>query len=661
MKNLNVILETERKKQIKKQKFFYIFFLIVIFFSYIFALTNNGTKIIVSPKSAKENLKIKSKSFLDLGFRNYIYSFSSTPSFILKSKGYKDFEGEIPKDRKGKFYEIKMLELPGIIEIDTNSRDNNTKWFINKKYVQTKNKFKKELEPGKYLIEIKNPYFEEKKINIQISRGQNKKININLKEIDGFIKFETVPSNSRIYINEGLKGETPFIFNGKGGEYKLKIEKNGYSTVNENIELTNSEKILERKYFLNRIKGSLSIDVKPLGGLLSLNGIIYNNIERIDLDSGKEYSLTYSKDGYKKYSKKIKLKAKEVLKESIELKKQFGEIEIVSIPKAEIWINNNFIGNTPKKINLQTTSQNIEIKQKDFRTIKKTIIPSKKNTKIINVKLEKENIVKLREAKKEYKNSLGINLKLYNPKQDTIKLGANRYERGQRANEIIREITLAKPFYVSVYEITNKEFDNFIKKDKNNFPVNNISWIQAAKFCNWLSKKEKLELVYKIENNKLISFDRNANGYRLPTEAEWEWLSKKAKKEKVTKFSWGDTFDIPNAYCNIADESAKDIVKKIVKNYNDGFKQIAEVGSFRSEISGLFDLSGNLSEWVHDYYSISFSKKRLIDPMGDKNGVSHVVKGANWSSGSISKIKSSFRTNSTKGSEKIGFRVARYL
>ena len=291
-------------------------------------------------------------------------------------------------------------------------------------------------------------------------------------------------------------------------------------------------------------------------------------------------------------------------------------------------------------------------------------MPNADKKKILNINLIDEKLARLQEAKPSYSNSIDIEMKLFNPKGDVLQLGAKRHEKGQRANEILRKVNLTKPFYVSLYEVSNENFANF-KKNKSsvniNFPVSNVSWIEAAAFCNWLSKKEKLEEFYVIKNGKLIDFKENANGYRLLTEAEWEWLSRKANKKKSTKFSWGDSFIIPDNYLNIADESAQSNQRNYVKDYDDGYENLAEIGSFNKEKSGLFDLSGNLSEWVHDYYTVTFSDKIEKDPLGKKKGSSHVIKGANWSSGTLTKIRPSYRENGINGNETTGFRIARYL
>jgi len=100
-----------------------------------------------------------------------------------------------------------------------------------------------------------------------------------------------------------------------------------------------------------------------------------------------------------------------------------------------------------------------------------------------------------------------------------------------------------------------------------------------------------------------------------------------------------------------------------VPNYNDGYVSAAPVGSFKKELSGLYDIAGNVSEWVHDIYSIMppIEDTTSENPLGAENGLSHVVKGANFRSGSVTALRPSFREGLTTGRDDVGFRVGRYL
>lgn len=98
-------------------------------------------------------------------------------------------------------------------------------------------------------------------------------------------------------------------------------------------------------------------------------------------------------------------------------------------------------------------------------------------------------------------------------------------------------------------------------------------------------------------------------------------------------------------------------------NYNDGYVNVAPVGHFRRELSGLYDMAGNVSEWVHDVYSIKppMTNTSVRNPMGEQRGHSHVIKGANFRSGTITTLRPAFREGLTTGRDDVGFRIGRYL
>jgi len=244
-------------------------------------------------------------------------------------------------------------------------------------------------------------------------------------------------------------------------------------------------------------------------------------------------------------------------------------------------------------------------------------------------------------------------------------LGADRGEIGQRANEFIRKVRLTKPFYAGMHEITNEEFQKFKKGETTSpkDPATSIKWIDAVTFCNWLSNEEDLKPFYNIRDNKFISYNSNSDGYRLLSEAEWEWLARKSGKKKQTIFVWGDDKVIPRGTGNLADESAKGKVKIYIANYKDGFDTVAPIGSFKQEKSGLYDMAGNVSEWTHDFYSVVPPSKNNTEnnPLGPKNGQMHVVKGANWRSGNMTELRPAFREGLIDGRDDLGFRIGRYL
>ena len=340
-------------------------------------------------------------------------------------------------------------------------------------------------------------------------------------------------------------------------------------------------------------------------------------------------------------------------------------MEIISSPVGKIKIDGKDFGKTPKKIKLQTIKQKIEIIKEGFLPYETVIKPKSNELSKVEVKLEKKFDNTKRLSPENYINSIGIQMKLFAPGRFTM--GAPRHEKGQRANEFLKEIILRKRFYSSLTEVTIEQFTEFKGKSNTirneNLPISNVSWIDAISFCNWLSEKEGLDSVYMFNNEKYVGANLQNNGYRLPTEAEWEWLARKAERNSITKFSWGKTLPIPKMAGNLADESVIGFKELYIPNYKDNHRGLAPVGSFKRDISGLYDLTGNVKEWVHDYYLVSVPKSNMIyyDPSGPKKGVGHVVKGSSYLSATLQEVRASYRDSEVNKKDDIGFRIVRYL
>ena len=222
-------------------------------------------------------------------------------------------------------------------------------------------------------------------------------------------------------------------------------------------------------------------------------------------------------------------------------------------------------------------------------------------------------------------------------------------------------------------EITNKEFKQFLQAHSSghvkgnslngsNQPVVNISWIQAALFCNWLSEKDNLVPVYNIENNKLVGFELEQEGYRLPTEAEWTWASR-YNNGNMLKYSWGPSLPPSKNAGNFADISGAPILGTIIPRYNDKYITSAPVGSFVNNNKGLFDLAGNVAEWQHDFYEINTGLSLTVEqnPSGPLTGDYHVIRGSSWAHGSRTTLRLSYRDYGNDKRNDVGFRIARYV
>ena len=113
---------------------------------------------------------------------------------------------------------------------------------------------------------------------------------------------------------------------------------------------------------------------------------------------------------------------------------------------------------------------------------------------------------------------------------------------------------------------------------------------------------------------------------------------------------------------NYADESADDVLPQSLPSYDDHYPSTAPVDAFEPNALGLFNMGGNVAEWVHDYYTIypAGSPEVATDPLGPEDGTHHVIRGSSWMDSSISELRLTYRDYGEKARPDLGFRIARY-
>jgi formylglycine-generating enzyme required for sulfatase activity len=253
-------------------------------------------------------------------------------------------------------------------------------------------------------------------------------------------------------------------------------------------------------------------------------------------------------------------------------------------------------------------------------------------------------------------------------------MGSSRREVGRRSNEPLRPVRITRAFYLGAREVTNAEFRAFkADHDSGEFegeslngddqPVVNVSWDEVAEYLNWLSVKDGLQPVYENGGGGWAPVRPLRNGYRLPTDAEWEWAARFAGQTAALLYPWGDAMPPPDRSGNFADVTASRKLPTVLVTYDDGYTVSAPVGSYGANAYGIFDLGGNVAEWVQDFYSLDVleSTERVDDPLGPEGGQLHVVRGASWRSATVTDLRVAARGSGSDGREDLGFRIARNL
>ena len=256
----------------------------------------------------------------------------------------------------------------------------------------------------------------------------------------------------------------------------------------------------------------------------------------------------------------------------------------------------------------------------------------------------------------------------------TALMGAPRREPGRRANEQERAVRLVRPFLLAAKLVTNGEYRRFqpghrsgsvgnMTLDGDNQPVVNVSWQDAARYCNWLSRQQGLPEFYQPQGTTMTAVHPFNTGYRLLTEAEWSFAARMAGRGQRARYPWTGKFPPPKVVGNFGDESARSLLPVVIRGYNDGFAVTAPVGRFPKNPGGFFDMGGNVRQWCHDWYTAYAGlgeQKERVDDMGPASGTHHVVRGSSWRDATMTSLRLSYRGYSKVAKDDIGFRVARY-
>lgn len=652
----------------KKQRLLYIkvftFFIIGALVVFTTIIASQGSRIEIHPGDASELSSIQLDKGIGIIMGETLYSISKKPAITVSAEGFKSVLYVLRKHDFGKVIAVTLEPLPAKIELSTNINDDKTRWLINSSEIKIAAVFKYQLPAGDYKLTVIHPYYHDVPLALSLARNELFKKVILLTPINGKLFINTNPQGAHILINGADKGVSPLEIPLQGGIHELKVKLNNYQTITDTIEINRIQSDINQDYKLEPKKAAITVSLTPQGGKLVLDNNIVSNPHKIPVSKGVKHSLSYSKPGFFTQKRTITLNTDDIVNVVFELKKEIGRVEIKSSPEAGVELNGKLMGSTPLLLSLNAVEQKITLRKQCFHSITKRIIPTASATRKINVTLVNEKSTRLKDAPKFYSHKAGGTLKLFTPK-DTFIMGAKRSEPGQRANEFVKEVRLSKAFYAGITEVTNDEYRRYNKNKTgpSREPVTSVSWIEAAEFCNWLSQLEDLSPVYHINNKQLIRIIANTDGYRLLTEAEWEWLARKSGKSMQTLFVWGNDYVIPKDAVNIADESANGSVKTFVPKYNDGYLGVAPVKSFSQEKSGLYDQGGNVSEWTHDNYSIVLPKSGKVfnDPFDLTTSHSHVVKGANWRSGSVTELRQSFKEGLVDSRDDLGFRIGRYV
>jgi len=603
-----------------------------------------------------------------------------TYSLHATKQCYFEFEQpfEVGTD-KSQLLQFEMERLPGRISLrahqsgDPMALVNGARVIIDGSEVGMTPISNLEVKAGLRVLEIQMDNYQDIKTEVPIT-GCPEEQSFDFALIPGWsdVFISSVPEGAVVSVGGKPAGKTPLTIELPEGNHLLQISADGFKTWQTELAVKPNQPQSIKDVRLQTADGTLALQTQPSGANITIDEKFVGKTPlKVKLSANSEHRISISKAGYENVSRRVQVATGKMKKLAVDLKPIKGVIRFAVEPAdAQLVLDGKNQGKVPRELELVAVSHQLEILKKGYSPYRIRITPRPGFPQEIKITLSRLKSKPTGPAG-VIKAQNGYALKLVRPAPFTM--GSSRREQGRRTNETLRKIILQRPFYMGKREVTNKEFKNFLARhnsgkfkelglSQDDQPVVQVTWEQAALFCNWLSAKESLPPAYVKKGGRLVAADPIGTGYRLPTEAEWEYCARFTNNQGSLKYPWGNQFPPTSPSGNYADTSAKKLLPAYIENYNDGHPVTTPAAKFKANDLGLDNLGGNVAEWCHDFYTIYTynTNKAVIDPSGPTEGKHHVVKGASWKYASMSKLRLAYRDYSDAKRPDLGFRICRY-
>jgi formylglycine-generating enzyme required for sulfatase activity len=484
------------------------------------------------------------------------------------------------------------------------------------------------------------------------------------------ISFASAPAGAAVRVDGMALGPTPTSADLGAGARRVEVSLAGYHSATRTLAVEAGQS-QEVRFDLEALPGRLQVTSEPPGAAITVDGAFRGESPlQVEIPAGRNVLVKATKAGHASAEAVVTIGRGETLPVALRLTAEMGEVQVeADPPDATVLVDGQPQGRAGQTLRLSAAPHDLEVRRDGYEPHRARLTPRPGFPQMLRVRLKSEKEAAAVARPPVIRPAGGHELRLL--EGGRFQMGASRREPGRRANETLREVELVRPSYLGVREVTNAQFRRF-KPDHSSgrfgphdlggdaLPVVQVTWEDAALYCNWLSAQEGKPPAYAVEGGKPVGANPLGAGYRLPTEAEWSRAARYPGPGPL-KYPWGPSLPAPAKAGNFADESARNLVPVLLQGYDDGYPVSAPAGSFPPNALGMFDLGGNVAEWVHDVYAIPPAEGPVErDPAGPSAGELHVILGSSFLHGSVSELRLSYRDYGTKMRADVGFRIARY-
>ncbi len=601
-------------------------------------------------------------------------------------EGYEPLNQKVDIGRGG-FQELdfELRELPGRVGIEVDPQVP-FKLFVNDVAVKIDNNGIAEIDRGKHELRVESDRYLPKTQPLAVAGlGKTQTVSFTLQPAWAVVSINSQPNGAEVKVDDIVVGVTPLTTEIVQGQRNITVSPAKYKTVNLQQRVEAGKTLQLDTINLAPAYGQLVLQTEPAGATVSVGKQFHGTTPlTLSLSSSTEHIVRVSKPGYQRSNKPVTLAAEESRKLTLKLAPQYGVVFVTSRPAdASLFVDGKPAGKATQRLRLTTRPHKLEARKTGYASQQATVTPRAGISQNVDLTLKTADQASIASNNSSdiqsgsgslpatVTTAEGQQLRLVSA-TEPFRMGASRREAGRRANESQRLVQLTRPFYLAENEVTNAEFRKFKPAHQSgtadgaglntdNQPVVNISWDDAARYCNWLSQKDGLPNAYREESGRMAIVNPATKGYRLPSEAEWAYVARVFGRPSAVHYPWTGTYPPTIPAGNFADAQISDTLADTVPGYDDGYRGTAPVGSFPAHPGGFHDLGGNVSEWMNDFYAVypGEARKLVKDPAGPNTGQHYVVRDSSWRKGSITELRLSYRDYSRTPRNDLGFRIAR--
>jgi formylglycine-generating enzyme required for sulfatase activity len=610
-------------------------------------------------------------TFLSFHTGDYVYALAGNRVVRAEREGYYPAQVSVNVQRgKDVLARLRLEKTPGKLRVDT---DGVAASIIVDGLEAGKAPGEVSVSPGPRTITLRAPRYLDHVASVNIEgSGARQDLRATLQPSWGTVKVTSDPEGATVSIDGTEAGKTPASVEADSGVRRITIAAPNLKTWESSVVVKAGETLAIGPIKLGQPDMELTLRSNPRGAEITVAGTYRGRTPlSVDLPAGINHDIVATLPGHANWTKTVFADAGKKLTLDAKLAPILAPVTVRGAPEdAELFIDGKSRGKTPQSLQLSAVEHLIEVRKEGFVSFTGTVTPALGLERLVEYKLISADRGKaLQESAPSIKTKSGYELKLVPP--GTFMMGSERREQGRRPNEGLRQVSLKRPFYIGVYEVANVEYRKFRPEhvsgyvEKKSFdldqqPVVQVSWNDAAAYCNWLSEREGLPPAYEEGGGKFSLKKPVTIGYRLPTEAEWEYAARYVSPGKVRRFPWGDALPIAPQTGNLAGTETLGQLDGQLSDYHDDYPVVAPVGKFQPSPLGLHDMGGNVSEWVNDFYLSFVDPAPVTDPLGPEQAAVHIVRGANWRTGNVGELRYAWRDTAPEPSQTLGFRIARY-